>query len=280
MKALQFHETGAIEAAADLLRERLGGGVSCATILGSGFASLANFATGARRAPFREIAGLGDCTAPGHGGEIVAGVVAGARHVFFSGRLHLYEGRTAAEVAIPVALARALGADRILLTCAAGATAGALAAGSLVLVEDHLNLTGENPLLSVPVAERRPPFLAMVDAYDRAALDFAASLVAQSGEEPRRAVLAALTGPTFETPAEYRALARLGADVVSMSTVIETIAARSLGMRVLAVAVVSNGPAVPAERGPREDDVLRTVESAVERRLGLFESLLAGFAAL
>jgi purine-nucleoside phosphorylase len=280
VKALQFHETGAIEAAADLLRDRLGGGVSCATILGSGFGSLAKVLTSASRAPFREVAGLGGCSAPGHEGEIVAGGLAGARHLFFSGRRHLYEGLTAGEVAVPVALARALGADRILLTCAAGATSGALAAGSLVLVEDHLNLTGENPLLTVPIAERRPPFLAMVDAYDREALDLAAGLVARTGEDPRRAVLAALTGPTFETPAEYRALARLGADIVSMSTVIETIAARSLGMKVLALAIVSNGPAVPAVRGPREDDVLRTVESAVERRLGLFERLLAGFAAL
>ena len=182
-------------------------------------------------------------------------------------------------MAAPVALARALGADRILLTCAAGATSERFSAGDLVLIEDHLNLTGENPLLAIPADQRRPPFLPMGDAYDPAALETAdrCALVLPGGV--RRGVLAGLTGPSFETPAEYRALARLGADLVSMSVALETIAAHWLRLRVLALAIVANGPAKAGASATAGEEVLDVVEGAVRSRLGYFRALLEAFAA-
>lgn len=277
---MQPHERERIERAASRLLGRLGGPVRVAGILGSGFRPVLEILEGARRMRYEEIEGLGPCEAPGHEGEIVAGAVGGARVALFSGRIHLYEGRPAAETTAPVELARALGADRILLTTAAGATGQRPLPGELVLVEDHLNLTGENPLLDIPLRERCPPFLPMGDAYDRGALDLAEALAAGDAGGVRRCVLASVRGPSFETPAEYRALARLGADIVSMSCALETIAARARGLRVLALAIVANGPARPGERGADGVEVLEVVETAVRARLGFFARLLAGFAAI
>lgn len=276
---LLFHETERIERAAVWALERLGGQVASAVILGSGFHPLMDLLDNPLRTRFSDVPGLGACSAPGHAGELVAGTIGGARHLFFSGRFHLYEGRSGGEVASPVALARALGADRILLTCAAGATSDRFSAGDLVLIEDHINLTGENPLLGVPVAERRSPFLPMGDAYDHAAIGMADRAASALPGGARRGVLAALTGPSFETPAEYRALARLGADLVSMSVALETIAARWLGLRVLALAIVANGPAKAGEPGTAGEEVLEVVEAAVRSRLGYFGALLEAFAA-
>ena len=277
---MRFHDHEAIARAASLIAAAAGGRIACATILGSGFAPLVELLDGTRTIPFSEIPGLSACGAPGHAGEIVIGTIGGVRHLFFSGRLHLYDGREAAEVAAPVGLARALGADRILLTSAAGATTEDFQPGDLVLVDDHLNLTGTSPLLAIPTAARRPPFLPMSDAYDRNAAFLAERLALEHGAPIRRGVLAGLPGPSFETPAEYRALAGLGADLVTMSCVLETIAARSLGLRVLGLAVVANGPARLGEPGAEGDEVLRVVATAVRRRIGFFQALLEAFARL
>jgi purine-nucleoside phosphorylase len=275
-----FHEEEEIQSSARVIAARLGGGpLAGAAILGTGWSAAVGLLEAPVSISFEDVAGLAACGAPGHRGEIFAGSLGPDRWLFFSGRRHLYEGCSAGEVGVPVALARALGADRLLLTCAAGATGEDLAPGALVLIEDHLNLTGENPLLTVPVARRRPSFLPMGNAYDPAALALAERL-ALPGRIPR-AVLASLPGPSFETPAEYRMLARLGAGIVSMSCVLETITARALGMRVMGLAIVANGPARPGEgEGADGHAVVAMVESAVSERLGLLRELLAGFARL
>lgn len=272
-----FHEEDKIRQSARSIGARLGGPFAGAAVLGTGWSSACGLLESRTSMPFADVEGLAACGAPGHRGEIFAGSLGPDSWLFFSGRRHLYEGCSAGEVGVPVALARALGADRILLTCAAGATDGSLEPGSLVLIEDHINLTGENPLLAVPLADRRPAFLAMGDAYDPAALALAERLMAPG--DGRRTVLASLPGPSFETPAEYRMLARLGAGIVSMSCVLETIAARALGMRVLGLAIVANGPARPREGGGADGaEVVSVVEAAVSARLGFLRELLGGFA--
>ncbi len=277
---MRFHDSESVAAAAAAVAPRIGGPVRAAALLGSGWGPLVELLDRPARVPYGEVPGLAGCTAPGHAGELVAGELEGRRCLFFSGRFHLYEGRAADEVAAPVALARALGADRVLLTCATGATREGLDRGSLVLIEDHLNLTGTNPLTGIPPAERRPSFLPMGSAYDAEALELAERLGAGLKPPPPRCVLASLPGPCFETPAEYRMLARLGADVVSMSCVLETIAARYLGMRVLGLSVVANGPAHRGEPGAQESEVLEVVGRAVRGNLPFYRKLLAGFAAL
>ena len=274
-----FHDLKAVDALAATLRERFGGGVDGAAILGSGFGSLRELVEDPHCIAYSEIEGLAECGSPGHDSEIVLGRIGGRRYALFCGRLHVYEGIPAAKACLPVALASALGARRLMLTCAAGATTETLEPGTLVLIEDHINLTGHNPLLAVPVRERRPPFLSMADAYARDGLTLAETLAGRVPFPLRRVVLAALPGPSFETPAEYRALARLGADVVSMSCVLETIAARSLGVAVLGLAVVANGPAHLGERGATAEDVLAVADRTVRARSRFFEALMSGFAA-
>jgi len=277
---MQLGETSSIRQAAERIESRVGGRIGCAVILGSGFSSLLDLLDDRRSVPFAEIEGLPGCGAPGHEGRFVAGDLGGRRILMISGRLHLYERLSAAEVAAPVALAHALGADRILLTCAAGATRPTLAPGSFVLIEDHINLTGANPLLVMPIAERRPAFLPLGDAYDPAALDLAVRLGRDLGRDCVKGVLISVTGPSYETPAEYRAFERLGADVVSMSCALETIAARSLGMRVLALVAVANGPARRGERGAHGGQVVELVQGAVRESHGFFRELITGFAAM
>lgn len=278
---MNFDDREQVEAAAAVARERLGGGAALAVILGSGFQALSGLLEGPVRVPYRDLPGFGSCSAPGHAGELLAGTIGGGKRcALFSGRFHLYEGLRAEEAVAPVALARALGADRILLTSAAGATSDRFAPGDLVLVEDHINLTGENPIRPRAGAERRPAFLAMGSAYDRDALALAEKTAARGGRAARRAALAAVTGPSFETPAEYRALARLGADVVTMSGALETIAARAIGLRVLALTIVANTPARLGEHGAAGDEVLSVVENSVRMRLGFFKALIEAFAAL
>lgn len=250
----------------------------CAVVLGSGFGPLAEILNAEQRIAYSAIPGLAGCSAPGHAGELIV-----ARHgripiLAFAGRLHLYEGLTADEVVAPIALARALGCDRVLLTCAAGATTEALAPGSILLIEDHLNMMGTNPLLGIPSVERDPRFLALPDAYDVRGLARAEALAAAQALPLRRGVLAALPGPSYETPAEYRALARLGADAVSMSIVLETIAARYLGLRVLALAIIANGPSRLGAAHTDGDGVLGTVRRTLQERRDYFRFLLEGFA--
>lgn len=275
---LRFQERARILGAAERVGASIGGRAGCAVILGSGFAPLLDLLEERQSVSFSDIPGLPGCSAPGHSGLVAGGRVDGRRCVMFSGRLHLYEGLRAEEVTVPVALAQALGADRIVLTCAAGGVREEPVPGSLVLVEDHINLTGTNPLLAVPLRERRPAFLPLGDAYDPAALVLAKRLSAVLPGGAVTGVLAGVPGPCYETPAEYRALGRMGADIVSMSCVLETIAARSLGMRVLALAIVANGPARLGERGASGGHVLELVKDGVLERGEFFRAVVAEFA--
>lgn len=172
---------------------------------------------------------------PGHNGQLVAAQYSSCRILFFSGRFHCYQGLSAFQAAFPVRLASALGCTRILLTCATGGVNKDCHPGSFVLVEDHLNLLGDNPLRGLSgdtFVDLTGLYQTKVyDAFDRRVTD---ELVL------RRGVLAAMSGPSYETPAEVRFLDSVGIDVVSMSTVPEAIMARYLGMQVAAVAFVAN----------------------------------------
>jgi purine-nucleoside phosphorylase len=180
-------------------------------------------------------------TAKGHVGEALAGTLGGRRIVAFCGRYHLYEGRSAHEVVTPVRLAIAAGAETIVLTNAAGGLNRSYRAGDLMLLRDHLNLTGTNPLASSAgldgVGER---FVDMSAAYAPDLRAAARTAAEANGLRVHDGVYAGLLGPSFETPAEVAHLRLIGADAVGMSTVIETIAARARGARVVAASLITN----------------------------------------
>jgi purine-nucleoside phosphorylase len=228
-----------VERAIAHLRERLSVKPSLALVLGSGLGSVADELEDARRIPYGDIPGFPVSTVEGHAGALVAGTWEGVPLVAMQGRFHLYEGWSPEAVALPIRVLHELGARTLVLTNAAGGVRPSLTPGDLVLISDHINLTGRNPLVG-PVMQGEERFPDLTEAYDaelrRAAMDVAGEL----GIGLSEGVYAAVHGPSYETPAEIRMLAALGADVVGMSTVPEAIVARSRGMRVLAISCVTN----------------------------------------
>lgn len=228
-----------VPAAASALRDMGVGAPDVTLVLGSGLGGLAESVEEAVDIPFSEVPGYPPPGVAGHAGRYVWGRLAGARVLVQAGRFHLYEGHPPDVVVAPVRVARALRTGVLLLTNAAGGIAEPLEPGSLMLIEDHLDFTGRNPLVgpTVPGETRFPDLTRPYDAeLRRTAVDTAGTL----GIGLHRGVYAAVSGPSYETPAEIRMLERLGADAVGMSTVPEVITARAGGIRCLAFSVITN----------------------------------------
>ena len=208
-----------------------------AIVLGSGLSEVARSLIPTEPIPYSEIEGLPAPTAGSHEGALYAGDLDGVETLAFAGRLHLYEGHQVSTVVRTVRVAAEAGCDTIVLTNAAGGIAPNIEVGGLALISDHLNLTGTNPLLGHTDADTR--FLDLTEVYD-AHLRALARSVDPTLEE---GVYAGLVGPVYETPAEVRMLRAMGADLVGMSTVLEAIEARRLGLRVLGLSLVTNAAA-------------------------------------
>lgn len=215
----------------------LSGPFDVAVVAGTGLGGLADGLSEPRAVAYAALPGFPRAGVSGHAGRLVGGGLAGRRVLVLQGRAHTYESGDPAVMRRPLELVAALGTKILVLTNASGSLDPARGPGSLVALSDHLNLTGLNPLVGEP-SDRR--FVPMVDAYDpslRAALHRAAHA---EGIGLSEGVYAWFPGPSFETPAEVRAAGRLGADLVGMSTVPETVLARFLGLRVAAVSVATN----------------------------------------
>nr|WP_320115617.1 purine-nucleoside phosphorylase [uncultured Desulfuromonas sp.] len=207
---------------------------------------------------------------PGHVGKVHVATRNGHRLLVFQGRLHLYQGLTAGQVVQTVQLAHALGCRRLILTNAVGGIAADLTAGSFVVIEDHLNLQGDNPLRGLSPS----PFIDLCNLY---CLDFYPDLkdwADRQGIALRRGVLAAVVGPSYETPAEIRALERLGADVVSMSMVPEAIMARYLGLEVVGLSLVTNPAAGRSPEPLKHQEVLQCGQDARDHCSLLLDQLV------
>ncbi len=266
----------AIDDAAHAVRVALGSLTPrIAIVLGSGLGRLAGQVRDPVRIPYRELDGFHEPKVPGHKGELVGGLLNRTPVLLQSGRFHMYEGHTAAEAVLPVRVFCALGIDTLIVTNAAGGVNPALPAGTLMLIRDHLNLTGRNPL-DGPVRPGEVRFPDMSVAYD-ADLRALAQRVAREREIPlAEGVYAGLLGPNYETPAEVRMLRTLGADAVGMSTVMEVIAARALGMRCLGISLVTN-PAAGISPTPLDHAEVMAAAEAAGGRLGdLVEGVVGG----
>jgi len=212
-------------------------------VLGSGLGGLAADLSDATAIPFDELPGWPAATAPGHAGRLVIGRLAGVPVAALQGRFHLYEGHPAGLVVQPVLLMRRLGARAVLLTNAAGGVDPAFRPGTLMLISDSLNLTGVNPLVGPNDGALGPRFPDMVDAWDSALRVLLRRAADETGIAVEEGVYAQLLGPNFETPAEVRMLRTLGASAVGMSTVVEAVAARWMGLRVAGISLVTNAGA-------------------------------------
>lgn len=269
---------GGERAAADgaaYLRERLGA-PAAGVILGSGFAPLASILGASVPIRFEDVPGYPARRAPGHGEGVAAIDLGGASAWVFLGRLHVYEGHDPLTAAHPVRLLAAAGATRVLLTCAAGGLRSEDRPGDFAVVTDHINLQGDDPIRHIAPSRRTPAFPDLQGAYDPAWADAWRAAARESGTPLRDGVLAALAGPCYETPAEVRMLRALGADLVSMSVVPETILARYLGLSVAAIACISNrGAGMGEGEAIAHDDVVGAVGHAIAANARLFRNVRA-----
>ena len=267
------YSTDAARHAAEVIRRRIGDAApEIAIILGSGLGGLADEIVDRVSVPFADIPDLPEPTVIGHAGALVSGQLAGRQVLALSGRVHMYEGHPPALAGFPVRILRALGADTIFTSNAAGGIRPDLEPGDLMIINDHLNLTFTNPLTG-PVQEGDTRFPDMSEPYDAALRSLLQSCGKKVGVELKEGVYAWLPGPSFETRAEVRMLATLGADAVGMSTVPEVIVARGTGMRVAAISCITN-----AASGTSDAPVLHTDVLDVTKRVAKgFQSVVRAF---
>ncbi|MGB3052619.1 MAG: purine-nucleoside phosphorylase [Polyangiales bacterium] len=260
----------ALEQAKDAVASRTGE-AEVALVLGSGLGDYANSLEDAHAIPYAEIPHMPLSSISGHAGNLVTGRRGGKRVVAMQGRAHLYEGNSPSEVVFGVRLMGLLGAETLIVTNAAGGIAQDLEAGDLMAIRDQLNLTGTSSLLGPNDERQGPRFLDMSAAFDPDLIELASDVAAGLGFELRRGVYAGLLGPAYETPAEVRMLRTLGADAVGMSTVLEVLAARHMGLRVLGISCISN-LAAGISKGPLSHEEVK--QTAGGARPGL-EALLS-----
>jgi purine-nucleoside phosphorylase len=210
----------------------------------------------------------------GHRGELVAGTLGGKAVLAQSGRFHMYEGYSARENVLPVRVFAGLGIRTLIVTNAAGGVRRSFAAGTIMLISDHLNLTGRNPLVG-PEEAGEERFPDMTEAYDAGYRALARAAARKLGLPLEEGVYAGLLGPTYETPAEVRMLERLGADAVGMSTVAEVIAARARGMKCLGFSLVTNPGAGISPTPLSHKEVMETAAKAGKELARLVEGVVA-----
>lgn len=264
--------TDRIAEAAAALRARGVDGADVGIVLGSGLGAFAETVEDATRVPYDEIPHWPAAKVVGHAGVVVAARVAGRRVVMLSGRAHLYEGHPLTEVTFAMRVLGALGVPRVILTNAAGGINTRFATGALMLIDDHINLMGSNPLAGPFEAALGARFPDMTEVYSRRLRAVAAAVAANEGIPLEHGVYVAVHGPSYETPAEIRAFRTLGADAVGMSTAPEAIVARHMGLEVLGISCISN-PAAGVVDAPLDHDDVMAVTARVR---GQFVRLLEG----
>ena len=209
-------------------------------ILGSGLAGVAKGLDDAIVMPYSEIEGFPEAGVQGHVGQLVIGRQGGRSVACLQGRWHAYEGHNLADIALPIRTLRVLGCRSLLITCAAGSLQTDMSPGSLMMLTDHINWPGLSPLIGPNDDEVGPRFTDLSDAYDNELQEIMRKSASHASIHLHEGVYLWCLGPSFETPAEIRAFAALGADAVGMSTVPETLAARHCGLKVAAIAVITN----------------------------------------
>ena len=217
--------------------------VEIGVILGSGLGGLGDKLRDVTAIPYSEIPGFAVSTAPGHKGQLLLGTLGGRRVACMQGRLHRYEGHAFADIILPVRVLRLLGVKTLIVTNAAGGINFDYAVGDIMIIADHINLMGGNPLVGQHDPAFGERFFDMGTAYTPALRELAKDCAARLGMSLQEGVYVAVTGPSYETPAEIRAFRGMGADAVGMSTVPEVLAARHCGMDILGLSLITNAAA-------------------------------------
>ena len=242
--------------AAEFVQARLEQPVRLGIILGSGLGNIANEIVNKREIPYEEIPHFKASTAPGHKGQLVAGVLNGTPVICMQGRLHYYEGHSMQDIAFPIRVMKLLDVETLIVTNAAGGINLSYQVGDLMVIEDHVNFQGNHPLIGPNEDRFGPRFCDMTYAYAPELRLLADKAAQELGISLRHGVYFSYSGPSFETPAEIRAFRTLGADAVGMSTVPEVIVANHCGMKVLAISLITNMAAGVLDRRLDEQEVI------------------------
>lgn len=258
------------EKAARMIRARANAEVSVAIVLGSGLGAFAEALADATAIPYNEIPGFARSTVEGHAGQLVIGKAGDVTVAAMQGRLHFYEGYSLEEVTFPIRVLKLLGVRALILTNAAGALNVQFAPGSLMVISDHINLLGANPLTGPNDDRFGPRFPDLTLVYAAELQNMVIEEARAMGMEMRRGIYAALSGPSYETPAEIHMVRTLGADAVGMSTVPEAIVARHMDMRVIGISCITNLAAGVSNRPIDHSQVM----AIGERVRGQFTELL------
>ncbi len=249
-----------------------------ALVLGSGLGAFADSLKDSTIIPYKDIPHFPVSTVVGHAGRLVMGKCSGVPVAAMQGRAHYYEGYAIQQVVFPVRVLRLVGVKTLVLTNAAGGINRRMRQGGLMLISDHLNLQGTNPLLGPNDERFGPRFPDMTEAYSKKLRDIARKMARRQKLRLYEGVYAAVHGPSYETPAEIRALARLGADAVGMSTVPEVIAANHMGMQALGISCVTNMAAGLSKKKLSHDEVLETGERVGKQFSAFLQALIPALA--
>ena len=253
-----------VEHAARTIRARINEEPRVALVLGSGLGAFADDIEDAVMIPYEEIPGFARPTVEGHAGRLVLGKIEGVMVAAMQGRFHYYEGYAFEEVVFPIRTLALLGAKSLVLTNAAGGINVAFDQGALMIISDHLNLLGVNPLRGAHDKRFGARFPDMTEVYSRDYQEIAVEEAHAMGLELRRGIYAALSGPSYETPAEIRMLRILGADAVGMSTVPEAITAQQMGVKILGISCITNMAAGVIGEPINHQEVIETGEQVRE----------------
>ena len=265
-----------IDEASDAIAARLSEAPRLGIILGSGLGDVVELLDRQPRVEvdYTDIPNVPSSSVGGHAGRLIAGRVGRIPTAVLAGRVHPYEGYSAHEITILARALFALGLETLVVTNAAGGLHHAYEPGDLMLIRDHINLSGENPLRGPNLDRFGPRFPAMTDAFDRALLDAARSAARRIGLPLREGVYVMLAGPNYETRAEMKMLRVLGADAVGMSTVPEVLVARHAGVRVLGFSLITNIEPEEGAAGASHEEVLEMSRRGAERLVKLLRELL------
>ncbi|MGB7284919.1 MAG: purine-nucleoside phosphorylase [Candidatus Acidiferrum sp.] len=278
-KTKSLNEFERAEAAANFIFSKTDLRPQIALVLGSGLGAFADEFADATKILYAEIPHFPKSTAIGHAGQLAVGSVEGVPVAGMQGRVHLYEGYSAKDVAFPIRVFSRMGVKAVILTNAAGGIKHEFVQGQLVVIKDHINLQGANPLTGPNDDRFGPRFPDMTVAYDRRFREMAVGVGNRNHIGLYEGVYAALPGPSYETPAEIRYLRAIGADLVGMSTVPEVIAARHCGMRVLGISCVTNAAAGILDKRLDHKEVLETGERVRGQFIALLKMIVPRIAA-
>lgn len=245
-----------------------------AIVLGSGWGGVADAMQNVRKISYSKLRGMPQCGVEGHAGNFVFGDLNGIGVVLQQGRIHMYEGHSASEAVLPLAIMKELGVEKIVLTNAAGGINPKYEVGDLMILSDHINFTGRNPLEGAKPTIKYPVFVDMTHVYDQAMINVIEDICSRLEVKAYKGTYMQVLGPSFETPAEVRAYSMLGADAVGMSTAIEAVFARYLKMRVVGLSCITNKAAGLFSGEIEHSDVIEQSK----KRENIFAELLSRIA--